>query len=112
MRVELHIDRLVLDGTGVELRHAGIVREAVETELSRLLTGAPASSWRAWSSWQDRRMRRLTAPSVRLPAGQDAIAVGRLIARSVYGGVSASAASSGSKVTSRSAGSPATGGPR
>jgi hypothetical protein len=84
MRVELHIERLVLDGTGVEPRHAGAVREAVETELSRLFTG---TRQRVWPSWQDRRLRRLAAPPVRLPAGHDPAAAGRVIARSVYGGL-------------------------
>lgn len=84
MRVELHIEHLVLDGTGVEPRHAGAVREAVESELYRLFTGAPD---RSWSSRQDRRLRRLTAPPVRLPARHDPTGVGQVIARSVYGGI-------------------------
>lgn len=77
-RIELRIDRLVLDGVGVEPRHAAAVREAVTAELSRLLAAAPARSW------QDRRLRRVSAPPVRLGAPGEVSGVARGVARSLY----------------------------
>lgn len=37
MKIELYIDRLILDGLPLEKRHAPVVRAAVEKELTRLL---------------------------------------------------------------------------
>ena len=77
MRIELHVDRLVLDDVGVAPRSAESVREAVETELRRLLLASPARSWQA-----SRRSRRVSGPQVR-QGGQ----LGAAVARSVYGAV-------------------------
>jgi hypothetical protein len=109
MRIELHIERLVLDGTGVEPRHAGAVRAAVETELTRLLTAVPELSW---SSWQDRRLRRVTAPPVRLGGARNATALGRAVAHSLCVGIATPITSSGFGASSGSPGSAVTGRPR
>lgn len=74
MRIELHIDRLVLDGVGVPPRSAASVREAVETELRGLVLASPAHSWQA-----SRRSRRVSGPPVQ-QGGQ----LGATVARSVY----------------------------
>ena len=37
MRIELHIERLILDGLPLEIRHGPLVRAAVEKELTRLI---------------------------------------------------------------------------
>lgn len=78
MRIELHIDRVVL--AGVAQQHAAVVREALTAELGRLLTAAPTGSWQ-----HSRRARRLDAPPV-APAA-DPVRLGRGIAASVYGGI-------------------------
>jgi hypothetical protein len=78
MRIDVHIDRLVLTGTGLAPRQAAAVREALTTELTRLMRTAPPTSW------QQARRRRLAAPP--LPAGGDPAAVGAHIARSVFHG--------------------------
>jgi hypothetical protein len=78
MRIELHIDRVVLDG--IAPRHAGSVREALTAELGRLLASAPAGSWQ-----HDRHTRRLATPPVAPSA--DPVRFGRGIAASVYGGI-------------------------
>ncbi|WP_433727431.1 hypothetical protein ACQP2Y_12385 [Actinoplanes sp. CA-051413] len=76
MRVELRIDRLVLDDKAVSREHADTLRRAVEFELSRLLVAAPSASWQ-----RSRRMRRVTGPDV-VRAGAAGLGAG--IARSVY----------------------------
>jgi hypothetical protein len=80
MRIELHIDRVILDGVG-DPRQVTAIQEALHAELSRLLTTArPRGS---------RRERRISAPTVTLdPAGSPA-ALGRAIAGSVHTGLSA-----------------------
>ena len=77
MRIELHIERVVLDG--VPRHQAALVREALTAELTRLLAAAPAGSWR-----RSRAVRRVDAPPV---AAADPDRLGRGIAASVYGGV-------------------------
>lgn len=78
MRIDLHIDRVVLDG--VPRHHAALVREALTAELGRLFAAAPAGSW-----GRSRVVRRVDAPPV-APAA-DPARLGRGIAASVYGGV-------------------------
>jgi hypothetical protein len=39
MNIELHIERLVLDGLPVESSQGALIRSAVEAELGRLLAG-------------------------------------------------------------------------
>jgi hypothetical protein len=38
MKIQLHIERLILDGLPIERRDGAIVQAAVEAELARLLT--------------------------------------------------------------------------
>lgn len=78
MRIQVHIERVVLDG--VPRRHTAAVREALTAELSRLLASTPAGSWQ-----RSRALRRVDAPPV-APA-TDPIRLGRGIAASVYGGI-------------------------
>jgi hypothetical protein len=76
MKIELHIDRLVLDGVNGDPDE---IRKALHTELTRLIAAAPTTTW------QPSRTRRLQGPELR--AGQ-ARATGCGIARSVYQAVS------------------------
>jgi hypothetical protein len=78
VRIELHIERVVLDG--VDRRHAAAVREALTSELGRLVAAAPAGSWQ-----RSRLVRRIGAPPV-TPVG-DPVGLGKGIAASVYGGL-------------------------
>ena len=90
MRIELHIDRLVLDGTGIEPGRATMLGEALEAELSRLLTGAPPSSWP-----QSRQLRRLAAPPIRLGPPGDVPGLARGVAHSVHGALTSAAGKAG-----------------
>ena len=91
MRIELHIDRLVLDGTGIERGRAALLGEALEAELSRLLTGAPPSSWP-----QSRDLRRLAAARpIRLGPPGDVPGLARGVAHSVHGALTSAAGKAG-----------------
>ncbi len=90
MRIELHIDRVVLDGTGIEPGHATMLGEALESELSRLLTSTPAASWQ-----QSRHLRRLAANPICLGPPGDVPGMARSVARSVHGALTSAATKGG-----------------
>lgn len=75
MRIELHIERLVLDGVGAD---PGELRKALHAELTTLLAAAPAGAW-----GESRRVPGLAAPEVR--GGPRPAALGAAVARSVHG---------------------------
>lgn len=83
MNINLHIERLVLEGVPVEGRHAAHVKAAVEAELTRLLTENGLSS-RLQSG---AALPRLHADAIQLGAEQTPAQLGQQIAGSVYGGV-------------------------
>ncbi|HEV2777783.1 MAG TPA: hypothetical protein VGX25_00125 [Actinophytocola sp.] len=80
MRIELHIDRVILEGVG-DQRHARLIADAVRAELSTLLAGTPRTTWRPG------RLRRVEAPAVR-SAGLPAV-LGRRIASAIHSGLTA-----------------------
>ncbi|MGH3796776.1 MAG: hypothetical protein ACRDSP_18015 [Pseudonocardiaceae bacterium] len=82
MKIELHIDRVLLDGIGVSPRHVRALREALHTELTRLITEAPRTTWQ-----QSRRRRRITTPAITVPRTGTPSAIGRQVARAVHGGL-------------------------
>lgn len=81
MRIELHIDRVVLNGVG-DPWQAEDIREALHAELTRLVTAAPPSTWQ-----KSRVQRRIVAPTVRPAPGGTPSSLGRGIAQSVHSGV-------------------------
>lgn len=81
MRIELKIDRLILDGLPVERSQSSLVKAAVEEELSRLLTrGGVAGKMESDSS-----LPILRGKEIRVQKGEEPQGVGRRIARAVYG---------------------------
>jgi hypothetical protein len=82
MRIELHIERVVLDG--VAPRHVPAVREALLADLGRLVAAAPVRSWQ-----RSRHARRIAAPPA--PSAGGPIRLGAGIAASVYGGLTGGA---------------------
>lgn len=80
--VHLHIERLVLDGLGPLDRAA--LGGAVQSELARLFTegGAPPAVHR------DARLPRLDGGHFDAAPGMGAEAVGKQVARCIYGGLS------------------------
>ena len=82
MNIALHIDRLVLDGLELGPGQAGLLRAAVEAELTRLLTaGGIAPELAAGAA-----MPTLQAGMIET-AGSEPRALGGQIAQAVYGGI-------------------------
>ncbi len=80
MRIEVHIDRVILDGVA-EPHQTAAIREALHAELTRLVATAPPSTWDA-----SRSVRRLSTPDV--PGWPTPTALGAGIAQSIHSGVS------------------------
>jgi hypothetical protein len=70
--IELRIDRVILEG--IDPRHAQVVREALEAELTRLVASAH------WP--KSRQDRQASAPAI--PATPNPTTLGENLARSVY----------------------------
>lgn len=77
MRMELHIDALVLRGFGSGMQHE--IRAAMERELVDLLSGEGMTSRRDAS--------RLDAGSFKVKSRTNGQAIGAQLARSVYRGI-------------------------
>lgn len=84
MKINLHIERLVLDGLAVEPQQRHLLQAALEAELGGLLAqnglGSSLSSGGAFRSVQ------ADAISVGESSGPDGL--GRQIAQSIHGGIS------------------------
>lgn len=82
MNVNLHIDRLVLDGIDVAPAQRPILQAALEAELGRLIAergvGALASGGAVPS---------LRADGFQMSGDGNPVQLGQQIARSVYGGI-------------------------
>jgi hypothetical protein len=81
MNINLHIERLVLDGLPVESRQADALREAVEAELIRLLTESGLSAGLQTGGV----IPRLQAQAIHLDARNSPPQIGEQIGRAVYG---------------------------
>ena len=84
MKINLHIDRLVLDGANLNPGQQHLVQASLEAELSRLLTDrglAPGFT-------QNLAVSRVTASSIQLSGDSNPAQLGQKIAQSVYGGIS------------------------
>jgi hypothetical protein len=84
MNINLHIERLILDGLLLERSQGPHVQAAVEAELARLLTtnglGEQFQSGGAMPS--------VRAAGIQLENGSSSIEIGQQIAQSVYHGIS------------------------
>ena len=83
MNINLHIDRLVLDGLPIEHQDGLRVKAAVEAELSRLLTAnGLANSLRAGVA-----MPSVPAPGIQMSRDRNPTRLGQEIGRAIYGGI-------------------------
>jgi hypothetical protein len=82
MNVNLHIERLVLDGLELERGHEPALRAALEAELTRLIADGGAESLASAET-----VPHLSAPGIETAGGGDTAHLGRQIARSVYDGL-------------------------
>lgn len=82
MNVDLHIDRLVIEGLAVAPGEHRLIGAAVERELGRLLAAGGVSPALAAGG----SVASLRAAPIRL-ATQDPASIGTQIARTVHGGL-------------------------
>lgn len=82
MNINLHIERLVLDGVNFVPSQRRLLQASVETELTRLLTAGGLPAGLA----QGIALPRLSASGIRI-TGNNPVQMGRQIAHSVYGGI-------------------------
>ncbi len=83
MKINLHVERLVLEGFALTPRQQRLLRETAAAELARLLQegGLPLPPGGGLD------IARLQAPPIHPGAPLDAAALGREIARSLVGGL-------------------------
>jgi hypothetical protein len=83
MNIQLHIERLVLDGLPIERAQGPHVQAAMEAELSRLLTEhGLATDLQAGGA-----VPSINANGIQLSSGSSPTQLGTQIAQSVYGGI-------------------------
>jgi hypothetical protein len=83
VRINLHIERLVLDGLPPDTAHRAQVQQAVMRELTALLaTGEVRNALRASGN-----VDRVLAPTIRLAQDAGAVQLGRQIAGAVLRGI-------------------------
>jgi hypothetical protein len=81
MNVNLHIERLVLEGLSLDSRGGALVQEAVQTELARLLAeGEPALR-----SFASTAMPSVKGAPVNASPAESPPRLGSAIARSIHG---------------------------
>lgn len=83
MNINLHIERLVLDGLDLAPEQRPLLQAAVESELSRLLTERGLSPGLA----QGVAVPRLSAQDIRMTSANNPKQLGQQIAQSVYRGI-------------------------
>lgn len=81
INIQLHIDRLVLDGLHLSLRERQQLQSSIESELGRLLSERGLHN----GLTQSLAIPKLTATSIQLDTGTQQL--GQQIAASVYGGI-------------------------
>ena len=83
MNVNVHIERLILDGLPIVRGQGALVQREVEAELSRLLAIDGVSP----SLLGGGALPRIPAGAIQLTKDVSAAALGQQIARAVYGGI-------------------------
>ncbi len=83
MRINLHIERLILDGLPLEPGQGRVVKAAVEAELTRMIAGQGISS----ELMTGGAVPSVSANGIQIAPGAKPAVIGREIARSVYGGL-------------------------
>ena len=83
MDINLHIERVVLDGVGLAPGQRHLLQASLETELARLLTDGGLASGLA----QGAAVPQMSTSSSELTGGTNPTQLGQQIAQSVYGGI-------------------------
>jgi hypothetical protein len=83
MRIELHIERLILDGLPIERMDGPMVQAAVESELARLLTAEGLHP----ALLSGGAMPSVRGGSIQLTSDSNPTSLGTEIAQAAYGGL-------------------------
>ena len=83
MNINLHIERLILDGVDIAPGQRPLMQAAVEAELTRLLTVGGLSP----ALTRGGALHRVSVNAIQLTSGAGPADLGRQIAGSVYGGI-------------------------
>jgi hypothetical protein len=83
MNINLHIERLIIDGVPLEAGGASRLKAAVESELARLL----AEGGLAPELWGGGALPSVGAGHIQAAGERDAVGLGRQIAHATYGGI-------------------------
>lgn len=83
MKINLHIDRLVLQGVSIDTHQRGVLQQSLQDELTHLL----ATQGVAAGLQSDRSVRAVRAQSVSFVSGDSAEQFGGQIANAVYRGI-------------------------
>lgn len=83
MNINLHIERLILDGVNIPRDQRRLLQASVETELGRLLARGGLSP----SFLEGVALPHVSTNGIQLAGGNDPLQVGRQIAQSVYKGI-------------------------
>lgn len=83
MNINLHIERLVLDGLDIAAGERRLLQFAVEAELARLLSAGGITAELASGG----ALPRLAGNSIQLQHAKGPAEVGRQIAGALYGGI-------------------------
>lgn len=83
MNVQLHIERLVLDGLDLGTAQPQQLQAAIESELARLLgEGGVAPALAGGTA-----LARIAVPAIQMQRGEPVASAGARIAAAVYGGI-------------------------
>jgi hypothetical protein len=93
VNIELHIERIVLDGLQVASSERAHLQAAVQAELTRLLAAGGLRS----ELLSGGAMRSLGAGEVQVTNNMSALQLGNRIAQAVHGGVGAATANAPSR---------------
>ena len=83
MNINLHIDRLVLDGLPTDHHQGPLIKAAVEAELTRLLTANGLAN----SLMTGGATPSVPAPGIQTSSDSNPPRLGQQIGRAVYGGI-------------------------
>ena len=83
MKINVHIERLILDGLPITRSQGQFLQATVEAELARLLAANGLAPGLRISG----AMRSVPAKSIHLTQGNDPGHLGQQIAQAVYGGI-------------------------
>ena len=83
MNINLHIDRLILDGVNIPHHQRHLLQASVEAELGRLVLEGGVSH----GLMNGGAVPQVNAKGIQLAGDNNPVQLGRQIAQSVYGGI-------------------------